>query len=110
MDFEIIINKSQLDNLKFNLGHWYAKSRARALGLNDSMKNKFLACMEEPVALVTMQLLRNGIHAHFPNVNPNTDSVTISSSTRTISFLLLQSLLEQHAMNECSFIFTFFHA
>ena len=50
-DFEITINKSWLDNLKFNLGHWYAKRQARALGLNDSMKNKFLACMEEPVAV-----------------------------------------------------------
>jgi len=64
-DFEITINKSQLDNLKFNLGHWYAKSQARALGLKDSMKNKFLAHIEEPIALVTMQLLHDGIHAHF---------------------------------------------
>jgi len=56
------------------LGHWYAKSQARALGLKDSMKNKFLAHIEEPIALVTMQLLHDKIHAHFPNVNPNTDS------------------------------------
>jgi len=32
-DFKVLINKSQLENPRFNIGHWYAKKRARITGV-----------------------------------------------------------------------------
>jgi reverse transcriptase-like protein/aspartyl protease/zinc knuckle protein len=75
-EIDIIITKSQLSNPKFNLGHWYAKNRARALGLKDSMKEEYFIPMDDPIASITKQVLQSGIHAHFPNTNPETDSDT----------------------------------
>ena len=70
--FECIINKRLLQNPKFNLGHWYAKKRARALNLWRPSTKEYPAQLENPIVLVTSSLLKNGISSHFPNVKPDT--------------------------------------
>jgi hypothetical protein len=45
-DFQVCVPCTHLDNLRFDLGHWYAKQRAKALNLGDSMKSSYKALME----------------------------------------------------------------
>lgn len=73
-NFEITIPKSDLDNRKFNLGHWYARHHARTLGIKKPAKDSYPAQLEDPLVLVAMSLLRSGIHAHYPNANPETET------------------------------------
>jgi hypothetical protein len=68
---ETTISKSLLENPKFSLGHWYAKQRTRALGLRNPAKSEYRPRLLNPIAFVTESLLRNGVHTHFPNVNPD---------------------------------------
>jgi len=69
---------------------WY--TAARTIDQNRATNEAFRSSYQTPSAAPT----------------PSCPAVTISSQTRTISFL--QILLEQHATNACSFISTFFHA
>ena len=72
-NFAINIRKSDLDNRKFNLGHWYVRHRARTLGTKQPTKDSYPAQLEDPLVLVATSLLRSGIHAHYPNANPETE-------------------------------------
>ena len=69
--FKTTVPKSRLVNPKFNIGHWYAKERARAVGLIKPTK-EYPARLENPVVLVVTSMLRGGIHTHYPNVKPET--------------------------------------
>ena len=73
-NFEILVNKSQLTNLRFNLGNWYAKHRAQVRGLQYPIKGEYHAQMENPLVVVSTYLLRSGVHTYFPNVNPDTET------------------------------------
>jgi hypothetical protein len=70
-DFKITIPKSRLENPRFNLAHWYAKERARAQNTEKPDKRKYPPQIENPIALVTFHLLRNGVSSHFPNTSPD---------------------------------------
>ena len=69
---EVMIGKAQLANPKFNLGHWYAKKRARTLGLRLPVAKEYPQSLEDPVALVATYTLLSGTHSHFPNTKPDT--------------------------------------
>ena len=72
--FTITIHKDKLSNLKFNLGHWYAKHQSRALNhqVTKPTTKEYPPQLADPVILVTRNLLRNGINSHFPNIKPDT--------------------------------------
>jgi hypothetical protein len=72
-DFSITLHRSQVDNCKFNIGRWYAKSRARYLELKKPKLDGYHETVGHPLAFIAQNLLESGIHAHFPNVNPETD-------------------------------------
>ena len=74
VDFEIEITQEKIDNDKFNLGHWYAKKRARLLNLQSPTTEDYPDFGDDPYCLVLLNLLRNGINSHFPNVKPLTES------------------------------------
>ena len=71
-EFEICIEKTRLENIKFNLGHWYAKWRALILGLSKPSKKDYPQQLENPLILVTQHVLRNGINDYYPNVKTGT--------------------------------------
>ena len=71
-EFEICIEKSRLKNVKFNLGHWYAKWRALVLGLEKPSKKRYPQQLEDPLVLVTQHVLINGINDYYPNVKTGT--------------------------------------
>jgi hypothetical protein len=70
--YETIVNKSLLKNPKFNVGHWYAKKRARVQRVQYPTTEEYLPMLEDPIALVTNSLLQSGVHAHFPNTKSST--------------------------------------
>jgi hypothetical protein len=74
--FEAIVSETKLNDAEFNLGYWYAEKLSHALGLKESITGHFPLATDSPIVLVTTCLLQNGIHAHFPNVDPDTDSET----------------------------------
>ena len=69
---ETIIDKSRLSNPKFNLTHWYAKNRARTLGLRNPRTEEYPPQLEDPIVLVTQHHLRNGVQSQFPNTKSDT--------------------------------------
>ena len=71
--FEVYVPTRLLWNTKFNLAHWYAKRRARFLGLKDTLKLSYLSSMGDALCEVTNHLLRQGINGYFPNADPTTD-------------------------------------
>ena len=71
-EFEICIEKSRLKNVRFNLGHWYAKWRALVLGLEKPSKKTYPQQLEDPLVLVTQHVLINGINDYYPNVKTGT--------------------------------------
>ena len=70
--FKIMIDKSRLGNPRFNLGHWYAKKRAKTLGIRIPTTKEYSPQLENPIVLVTKNLLQNGSHSHFPSVKLDT--------------------------------------
>ena len=71
-EFEICIETSQLKNVKFNLGHWYAKWRALVLGLKKPSKKEYPQQLEDPLVLVTQHVLKSGINDYYPNIKTRT--------------------------------------
>jgi hypothetical protein len=69
-DYETTITKSRLANPRFNLIHWYAKTRARVLGLKSPTTEEYPIQLQNLVVLVTTNLLKSGVNSHFPNVKP----------------------------------------
>ena len=65
---EISIEKLRLENVRFNLGHWYAKHRARILELEKPSAKGYPQQLENLLVLVTQHVLRNGINDYYPSV------------------------------------------
>jgi hypothetical protein len=78
-NYETSITKLRLANPKFNLIHWYAKKRARALELKNPTIKEYPSQLENPVVVVTANLLQSGISSHFPNTKPDSWTVMRSS-------------------------------
>jgi hypothetical protein len=81
-DFKIIVPKSRLENPRFNLAHWYAKERARTQNMDKPDKLSYPPHFENPVALVTFHLLRNGVSSHFPNTSIRLSYIFLTSCNR----------------------------
>lgn len=66
--FETTLNKASLADPKFNLIHWYARTRARALNLPKPSKKEYPQQLGNPVVTVTTSLLKSGEQSFYPNM------------------------------------------
>jgi hypothetical protein len=64
------LNKNRLADPKFNLAHWYARTRARTMNVTKPSQKKYPQQLANPVVTVTTSLLKSGVQTFFPNAQP----------------------------------------
>jgi hypothetical protein len=70
--FRVNIPRSLLEKSQFNLGSWYAKRRAKALGMcYPGPVNHY--SFGNPISLIGSQLLEDGIESRYPSIDPLAD-------------------------------------
>ncbi|KIM36975.1 hypothetical protein M413DRAFT_77523, partial [Hebeloma cylindrosporum] len=70
--FRINVPRSLLERPQFDLGSWYAKRRAKALGLRYPGPVKHYS-FGDPISVIGSQLLEDGIQSHYPCIDPLSD-------------------------------------
>jgi hypothetical protein len=70
--FRVNVSRSLLEKSRFDLGSWYSKRRAKALGLRypgPTIREAF----GDPISFIGSQLLEDGIESSYPCIDPLAD-------------------------------------
>ena len=75
VDKQVLVEPSLLKRPPFNLSHWYAIQRVKALSLNKRTIPTYNMVMGSAVSIVARKLLTDGIHTYYPcrrtDINPD---------------------------------------
>ena len=75
-----LLPQAYVENIYFNLPHWYAKLSAKKANWSKPLMSKiklnhyYNERIGDAIHVVANKLLENGISSHFPSTNPETDS------------------------------------
>jgi hypothetical protein len=70
--FRVNVPRSLLEKSRFNLGSWYSKRRANALGMRYvGPVNRY--SFGDPISYIGSQLLEDGIESNYPCIDPSSD-------------------------------------
>ena len=70
--FRVNVPRSLLEKSRFNLGSWYSKRRAKALGMRYvGPVNRY--SFGDPISYIGSQLLEDGIESNYPCIDPSSD-------------------------------------
>lgn len=73
VDERVEVDADLLKRQHFNISHWYAVRRVKALSLNKRSIRPYISEMGPAVSIIARKLLTDGIHTYYPCVRPNLD-------------------------------------